>query len=92
MFLPLIVSWAILACVVAGLAFYRKAIARNEDDYIHVDAVGVNNQQVALARKLEQIDKWGKLLTIVVAVYGVILLGVFLYQGWVTGGTTIVSQ
>jgi hypothetical protein len=37
---------------------------------------------VALAHRLASIDKWGKTLTIVVAVYGVALAAIYLYQVW----------
>ena len=79
--LPLLIGWAILATVVIALAFYRRAVARKEDDFLHVD-VQTNAQQVEIAQKLEGIDKWGKLLTIVAVVYAVALLGVYLYNGW----------
>jgi hypothetical protein len=79
--MPLVVSWAVLASGVAGLAFYRKMVASKEDDYLHVDA-RTNAQQQVMARKLEALDKWGKLLTIVAAVFTVILLAVLLYNGW----------
>jgi hypothetical protein len=83
--LPLVVVWAILATAVLVLAFYRRAIASKEDDYLHVDS-NVAAKQVAVAKKLEVIDRWGKILTIIAAAFGVILLGLFLYNGWTQGG------
>ena len=83
--MPFVVSWAVLATVVIGLAFYRKIVARKEDDYLHFED-GVSTRQEAMARKLEAIDKWGKLLTILAAVYSLVVLGVVLYNGWISGG------
>jgi len=40
--------------------------------------------QVALAHRLASIDRWGKTLTLIVAVYGVALAAVYLYQIWNT--------
>jgi hypothetical protein len=37
---------------------------------------------MALAHRLESIDRWGKTLTVVVAVYGVALAAIYLYQVW----------
>jgi hypothetical protein len=77
--------WTVLALIVLGLAVYRKILANKEDDSMHLadaEIVLVSGQAV-LAGKLEVIDKWGKLLTIVVVVYGLILAGLLLYQGWV---------
>lgn len=79
--IPLVVSWAVLATAVLALAFYRRAVASKEDDVLHVNH-DVGTQQVTIAKKLEVIDKWGKILTIVAAVYGVMILGLFMYDGW----------
>jgi hypothetical protein len=37
---------------------------------------------VGIGHKIEQIDKWGKLLTAVGVVYGLILAGVYFYKTW----------
>jgi len=81
------VLWALLALAVIGLIIYRRIVSAGEDDMIHVsDAAGaVASQQVSVAQKLDQIDKWGKTLTVVVVVYGVVLAGVYVYQSWVAG-------
>lgn len=79
---PLAVSWAVLATAVLVLAFYRRSVARKEDDYLHVNS-DVAAQQTAVAKKLEGIDRWGKLLTIIVAAFGLILFVLFMYNGWV---------
>jgi hypothetical protein len=78
---PWVVSWAVMASVVLGLAIYRKMVARKEDDFLHVDAQQIAQQEV-VAKKLEQIDKWGKSLTIVVGIFALVLLGMMLYNGW----------
>lgn len=79
--IPLVVSWAILATAVLALALYRRAISVKEDDNVHV-SVDVSAQQVAIAKRLDAIDKWGKILTIAAGVFGLILLALFLYNGW----------
>ena len=63
-----LVLWACVAFAAIGLALYRKLLARNEDDYIHVGE-GTDKmvqQQTALAQRLEVIDRWEKILIIVI--------------------------
>jgi hypothetical protein len=78
----LFVIWAILATIVAGLALTRKLASRDEDDSLHVGQASVNARQLATAHTLDVIDKWGKLMTIIVGVYGLGLLAAFVYQSW----------
>jgi len=86
-YIPFVVLWVVLALAVIGLIIYRRIVAAGEDDMIHVSeaAAGVTSQQVSVAQKLDQIDKWGKTLTVVVVVYGIVLAGVYVYQSWVSG-------
>jgi len=79
--LPYAVFWGVLAIVVVFLIIYRKSVTSQEDDSIHLEG-SVPTQQVALAHRLELIDRWGKTLTIIVAVYGVALAAIYLYQVW----------
>ena len=86
-YVPFVVLWALLALTVIGLIVYRRFVSAGEDDMIHIsDAAGsVTSQQVTVAQKLDQIDKWGKMLTVVTAVYGIVLVGVYVYQSWMAG-------
>jgi|HubBroStandDraft_6_1064221.scaffolds.fasta_scaffold2279901_1 hypothetical protein len=76
--------WLAITSVVCGLAAYRKLVARNEDDILHVrdSEAGKIAQQSAMAIRLNQVDNWGKTLTVVAFVSGVILAGAVLYQQW----------
>ena len=76
--------WAMLALIVLAMAVYRKMLASKEDDCMHLaDAeVRMIDAQNVLSQKLEVIDKWGKLLTIVIVASGLIIAGSVLYQGW----------
>jgi len=66
------------------LAAYRKYLSTHEDDYIHVEewAKPVTAQQTVAAHKFEVIDRWGEGLTVLMAVAGVVLGAVYLYQAW----------
>jgi hypothetical protein len=84
---PYLVTWIPLAVIVLLLAIYRNMIASHEDETIHVldgDAPAVA-EQVKLSRKLELIERWGKLLTIVVVVYGLVIASMYLYFIWQQG-------
>ncbi len=81
--LPYAIFWGVLAIVVLFLIVYRKSVSSQEDDSIHLEG-NVTLQQTSLAHKLASIDRWGKSLTIVVAVYGIALAAIYLYQIWNT--------
>jgi hypothetical protein len=70
---PFLYIWIILDAVVLVLFGWRQSLARKEDSSLHVLHAGVPQQQVALVQKLGQIDKWGKITTVVAVVYGLIL-------------------
>ena len=75
--------WGALALGVASLALYRKWIATDEDDSIRVSGDGsVIEKQKFISHKLEAIDRWGKVLTVVVFVLGLVLLAVYVYASW----------
>lgn len=84
--MPFLILLAIMAVMVLVLFLWRKTVARNEDDNLHVldgAAVQQTAQQAEVAQKLELIDKWGKILTIVTLIYGAIVGGLYMYQSFV---------
>ncbi len=42
----------------------------------------------AVAHKVQMIDKWGKLLTVVAVIYALLLAAAFVYQTFVNQATT----
>ena len=81
---PIVLIWVILGVATLGLALYRKLITANEEDLVHL-ADGEQRQipaQVTLARKLDQIDRLGKILTIVTLALGVAIGVAYMYQAW----------
>ena len=90
--IPFVVGWVVVACAVMGLAVYRKLVSMHEDDTLHVRAseTACISQQTAVANRLELLDRWGKSLTVVALVYGVVLAIAYSYQIWLEGGQTLV--
>jgi uncharacterized membrane protein YdcZ (DUF606 family) len=88
---PFLAAWIGLACGVVALAIYRKIISSHEDDTLHLAASTGGNvtQQAYMVHRLEVIDRWGKLLTIIVVVYGLALAALYSYQIWVEGSRTM---
>jgi hypothetical protein len=54
---------------------------------LHLGAAhaGTAAEQVALAKKLAQIDKWMKILIVAVVVLGLLIGAAALYKAWVMG-------
>jgi hypothetical protein len=83
---PFVAAWLALACTIAGLAIYRKLVSIREDDTLHVlDDESHLLKQRALAHRLDTVDHWGKILTVIGTVYGVLLAVGYFYQVWMEG-------
>ena len=83
-FITYFVLWGVLALAVLAIALYRRSLSSREDDSIHLSA-GENaavSEQTTLARQLAIVDRWGKLLTIVLVVTGLVLGGLYLWSVW----------
>ena len=85
-FVPFTVIWALLAIVVLALLAYRKLVSSKEEETLHLADAAEQNHQAVIARRLDWIDKWGKLLTVIAVVYGVLLAAAYTYRIWLTMG------
>jgi hypothetical protein len=88
-FRPLLALWGALAVSVMVLIVWRKTVSRHEDDQVHLLHTEAVPQQAAVAQKLDQIDKWGKIVTAVTVILGVLIAALFVYQTWVVTSTTV---
>ena len=80
--MPYLAVWVIMILGVLFLAVHRKRIAGSVDQGLHVTAHGDVARQAAVAAKLEKIERWGKILTVLVVLYGLTVFGIFLYKSF----------
>ncbi len=74
--IPYAIAWSVLAVIVAVLAILRRGVASHEDDTIHLSGGGapaMAEEQLAIAKKLATLDRWGKILTVLLAISGLAL-------------------
>ena len=79
-----VIGWIAFGLVVLGLAIYRKSVASHEEDWVHL-AAGEEHmvtEQVELTQRLKKIDRWGIWLTVVLALYGLIIGSIFILRAW----------
>jgi hypothetical protein len=74
-----------LALAVIVLLVWRKMVASKEDDQLHV-LHGAVTDQVSVASKLDAIDKWGKILTVVAVVLGLLIAAAYTLDSMATRG------
>ena len=79
---PLLIVWIVSALIVLALFLWRQGIARNEDDSLHV-MHGALTTQTSLSQKLDVIDKWGKIATVVTVVLGLLIAAAYIYGQFV---------
>ena len=89
--IPFAMAGAVLVLTVIVLYVWRRTVARQEDDSLHMlaDSAAIP-QQVALAHKLAVLDRWGKVLTLLAALYVIAIGAIFVYQQWLMTSRTVV--
>jgi hypothetical protein len=79
---PYVILWALLGIAVLTLAVYRKLVMlHQEDELVHLGAgeEKMIPHQVALAHKMDVVDRWGKTLTVLTVAYGLLIAAAYLY-------------
>ena len=80
---PFVGIWILLAATVIALFVWRKIVAGKEDDTIHVNSGGPAVDQTVIAHKLEVIDKWGKIFTVIAVIVGLLIAAAYVYGQFV---------
>jgi Ca2+/H+ antiporter len=83
----LLVFWSVVLVALIGLFLYRQQIARHEDDFVHLSNpdARVVTEQSAIAQRLDVLDRWMRIGIIVAVVFGVLVLGAYIYDVWNAG-------
>ena len=87
---PYVVLFLVLGVVTLILAAYRWKVTGNEEDVVRLGPGEEREipKQVALARKVTAIDRWGKTLTVVTLVLGIGISCAYLYKAWLDPSPT----
>ncbi len=80
-FVPFVAAWGILLIATIVVAFYRNRLAAQEDDTLHVldGEEQYLERQKLLGQKLERLERWIKVLIIVLVVSGLAIAGSYVY-------------
>jgi hypothetical protein len=80
----LIASWTVLTAALIALFLYRRQVGRREDDFVHLSAVDaqVLNEQASMAQRLDTLDRWMKILLVVVVAFGLLVAAAYVYSVW----------
>ena len=85
---PYVVSWAALACVVLGMAAYKLVLysLSSRDEFApHINSPRLRMaDRSGAARWEDRIDRWGKILTVVVIGYGLAISALYFYSALTT--------
>ena len=85
--IPYVVVLAVMAAGILILFIYRQKVAHGEDDALHVlREAGVNSRQAFVAQRLAQVDRWGKILTVVALLWGLGIAAILVYRGFSNTG------
>ena len=84
-FTMILIVWGAMALLVLMTAVYRKVIARQDDSMLHLhgNEGSLVQHQAEVAHRLELVDRFGKLSTIVVSLLGLAIAAAYFYDGWV---------
>ena len=79
-------GWAVLTLVVVALAIYRYSIVHRADATLNIaESAAVGAHQLAVFKRADVIERWGKALTVIVLFYGLALASAYVYQVWQLG-------
>jgi len=78
---PYVAVWSLIALSVLVLFIMRKMVSSKEDDNVHI-LHGTVTEQVVVAKKLDVIDKWGKILTVIAVVLGAAIAVLYVFSAF----------
>jgi hypothetical protein len=83
---PLVSVWVLLALIVISMALYRHRLVRHVDATLDLlEDSRVAGQQTREAKRADAVERWGKVLTVLVLLYGLVIAASYLHQAWQSG-------
>lgn len=78
------IPWVVLTLIVIALAIYKKSLDSHADESLHIGSEEdkLVKAQLAQSHRSELAERWGKILTIVVFLYGIWIVGLIAYHQW----------
>lgn len=78
------IPWVVLTLITIGLAIYKKSLDSHTDESLHIGAGEdqLVKAQLAQSHRSDLAERWGKILTIVVFLYGIVIVGMIAYHQW----------
>ncbi len=76
--------FVVLIAAIIVVAIYRARLSRMEQESLHVlgtDPAEIS-QKMTIAQKLLLVERWMRILIILTVIYGIGLLGLFLWDAW----------
>ncbi len=91
MLLALLIGiFCVLVISVLTLGVMRKVAGREEEQLLlHVGDPSIVEKKSSIVHRVDQIEAWGKTLTVVTIVYGLMVLCYYLYLGWQQSGQMV---
>jgi Tfp pilus assembly protein PilN len=79
----LLITWAVLTCILIILLIYRSTLNMHEDDQLFLDESEAHmaKEQVELIEKMNKLAPLVKVLGVVSGVMLLVIAGLFVYQG-----------
>ena len=80
-FVVAVCAWVLMVTVVLLLALYRMLVTRGSYTVLHVrrSELSLIPQQIMQDQRLDRIDWWGQLMTVVALASGLAITGIYLY-------------
>lgn len=78
---PYVALWIVLAILVLGLALYRRILSTHADNYVHLSQgeAQLIPRQIQINHRLNTVDRWGEMLTVVTLFAGIALASAYVY-------------
>jgi hypothetical protein len=80
----IIAIWGVAIAGLMCLLLYRKFLEQYEDDFLHITHADVQSlrQQATTSHKLDVLDRWVRVILLIVITYGACLAAAYLYRVW----------